>query len=706
MDIRKDILWRVYLCFLGIILLGAMVLGKTFYLQNIEGKHWRSMGDSLHLKYMPIQAQRGSIYSEDGNMLSTSVPVFDIYVDFGAEGLREKNGYRFKDNIDSLSICLSQLFQDKSPEEYKREFEQAYSIPEHYHLLKRKISFEELRQLRAFPLVRLGRNKSGFIYETRDKRINPYVLLANRTIGLSRKDSTKNVGLERSYDSLLKGTSGQRLMRYAAGIYLPVEGAEVDPINGKDLVTTLDTYIQDVTEDELMKMMVGNNSLHGTAIVMETATGKIKAIANLGKQPDGTYTEDLNYGIGKATEPGSVFKLATLLCLLDDKYVTMDSKVDCEGGLKYFSGLRIKDSHLGTGVITVQDAFARSSNVAFAKLATQYYQSQPMKWWGHLDKFRLNKITGVDVTASSGKPTIKKPGNNNWQGTTIPFMAHGYEELVTPLHMLMLYNAVANNGKLMRPYLVSAIKEHGTVVRTIEPEVLEPKIVSDETIRQAKACLRAVVDSVHGTGHKILSDSLYSISGKSGTAVTALNNKGYKGDGKIYQSSFIGYFPSDNPKYSLAVVIQNSKESKQYYGAVVAGTVFKKISDHIYKKYLSKIPEEKQEMKDSTTYQYVGMKSDWQAIFSKLNFSFQDAAASGQWRMAQVKQQSAAMKPLVAETGKLVPDVKGMGLKDAVYLLENIGMVASVSGKGKVISQSILPGSTIKKGQKILIVLN
>jgi cell division protein FtsI (penicillin-binding protein 3) len=255
-----------------------MVLGKTFYLQNIEGKHWRSMGDSLHLKYMPIQAQRGSIYSEDGNILSTSVPVFDIYVDFGAEGLREKNGYRFKDNIDSLSICLSQLFNDKSAEDYKREFEQAYSIPEHYHLLKRKISFEELRQLRTFPLVRLGRNKSGFIYETRDKRINPYVLLANRTIGLSRKDSTKNVGLERSYDSLLKGTSGQRLMRYAAGTYLPVEGAEVDPINGKDLVTTLDTYIQDVTEDELMKMMVGNNSLHGTAIVMETATGKIKAI--------------------------------------------------------------------------------------------------------------------------------------------------------------------------------------------------------------------------------------------------------------------------------------------------------------------------------------------------------------------------------------------------------------------------------------------
>ena len=706
MDVRKDILWRVYLCFLLIIALGVAVLGKTFYLQTMEGKHWKSMGDSMHLKYMPIEAQRGSIYSEDGNILSTSVPVFDIYIDFGAEGLREKNGFRFKDNLDSLTICLSQLFKDKTPAEYKSEFQQAYSIPEHYHLLKRKITFEELRQLRTFPLVRLGRNKSGFIYETRDKRINPYVLLANRTIGISRKDSTKNVGLERSYDSLLKGTSGQRLMRYAAGTYLPVEGAEVDPINGKDLVTTLDTYIQDVTEEELMKMMVDNISLHGTAIVMETATGKIKAIANLGVQPDGTYTEDLNYGIGKATEPGSVFKLATLLCLLEDKYVTNDTKVDCEGGVKYFSGLRIKDSHIGTGVITVQDAFARSSNVAFAKLATQYYQSQPMKWWAHLDKFRLNKVTGVDITATSGKPTIKKPGNKNWQGTTIPFMAHGYEELVTPLHMLMLYSAVANNGKMMRPYLVSAIKEHGTVVRSIEPEVLEPKIVSDETIRQAKACLRAVVDSAHGTGHKILSDSLYSISGKSGTAVTALNNKGYKGDGKIYQSSFIGYFPSDNPKYSLAVVIQNSKKSKQYYGAVVAGTVFKKISDHIYKKYLSTPQKESEEMVVASSEKYFGMKSDWVSIFNHLNLGYFDSSSAGVWRNVYQENNKVTLKASLAADSKLVPDVTGMGLKDAVYILESKGLVTAVSGKGKVISQSIEPGSTIKKGQKITIVLH
>ncbi|MEI8052253.1 MAG: penicillin-binding protein [Bacteroidota bacterium] len=707
MDIKKDILWRVYLCFLGTIILGFFVLGKAFYIQNAQGKFWRSMGDSLHLKYLPISAARGSIYSEDGNILSTSVPVFDIYIDFGAEGLREKEGKRFKENVDSLSYCLSNLFQDKQQTEYKSELELAYKNNERFYLLKRKISFDEFKDLREFPLVRLGRNKSGFIFDTRDKRINPYVLLANRTIGLSRKDSSKNVGLERTYDSLLKGTSGQRLMRYAAGAYMPVEGAELDPVNGKDVITTLDTYIQDVTETELMDMLVGNNSPHGTAIVMETATGKIKAIANLGVQPDGTYAEDLNYGIGKSTEPGSVFKLVTLLSLLEDKYVTINSKVDCEGGSKYFYGLKIKDSHLGTGVITVEDAFAKSSNVAFAKMATQYYEQQPMKFWQHIDHFRLNKMTGIDIVASSGRPTVKNPNDKYWEKTTIPFMAHGYEVLVTPLHLLMLYNAVANNGKMMRPYLVNAIREHGVDVKTFSPEVIVDKICSDETIRQAKICLRAVVDSPHGTGHLVLYDSLYSISGKSGTAVTALDNQGYVNGKKIYQSSFMGYFPSENPKYSIAVVIQNSTESKKYYGAEVAGTVLKKISDHIYNHYLSQ-PCDKKMFVDSSYHFYYGMRNDLQSIFSELNVSFKDSAETGVWRQASFHKNIAGLKNPVQlnATENKIPDVRGMGLKDALYLLENKGLIALVSGKGKVINQSLTAGTNFKKGQKIILMLN
>ncbi|MEO6488909.1 MAG: penicillin-binding protein [Ferruginibacter sp.] len=707
LEIKKDILWRVYLCFLGIILLGVMVLGRVIYIQQVQGNYWVGMGDSLHLKYMPIGAERGTIYSEDGNMLSTSVPIFDIYVDFEADGLREKGGKRFKENVDSLSFSLANLFKDKTANQYKKQLQLAYKNRERYYLLKRKISFTEFRQLREFPLVRLGRNKSGFIVDPRDKRINPYVLLANRTIGLSREDSSKNVGLERTYDSLLKGTTGQRLMRYAAGAYMPVEGAEVDPVNGKNIISTLDTYMQDVSESALMRMLVENNSTHGTAIVMETRTGKIKAIANLGKQPDGSYNEDLNYGVGKRTEPGSIFKLATLISLIDDKHVDVNSIVDCEGGAKYFYGLRIKDSHLGAHEMTVKEAFVRSSNVAFAKLADQYYHSQPSKFTDNLHKYRLDMYSGVDITASSGKPIIYKPGSKYWHATSIPYMAHGYGELVTPMNMLMLYNAVANDGKMMRPYLVSAIEDYGVVVKNIEPEVLVEKICSDETLAQVRECLKAVVDSAHGTAHRVVFDSTYSISGKTGTAVTALDNKGYNKGNKIYQASFIGYFPSEAPKYTIAVVIQNSNESKLIYGADVSGKVFKEISDRIYNHYLSTASLNASLKSDTSLYKYSGGKNDFSSIFSYLNMTSIDSASSGYWRTIRLQNDTASLfAPMYTSDGSVTPDVTGMGLKDAVYLLENKGFITIVSGRGRVINQSITAGTGFKKGQKISLVLN
>ena len=269
MDVKKDILWRVYLCFLGMILLGIIVFGRAFYIQRVQGTYWKEMGKNIQFKLQPVDAERGTIYSEDGNMLSTSVPIFDVFIDFGADGLREKNGKRFKDNLDSLSISLANLFKDKNSAAYKKQLQNAYDEEDRYFILKRKISFADYTRLRDFPLVRQGKNKSGFIFDPRDKRINPYVLLANRTIGLSREDSSKNVGLERTYDSLLKGASGQRLMRYVAGAYVPVDGAELEPAeNGKDIITTLDTYMQDVAETALMNMLVSNNSSHGTAIVM------------------------------------------------------------------------------------------------------------------------------------------------------------------------------------------------------------------------------------------------------------------------------------------------------------------------------------------------------------------------------------------------------------------------------------------------------
>jgi cell division protein FtsI (penicillin-binding protein 3) len=363
---------------------------------------------------------------------------------------------------------------------------------------------------------------------------------------------------------------------------------------------------------------------------------------------------------------------------------------------------------MGAGAITVKEAFYTSSNVAFAKLADQYYYNQPSKFVDHLHELRLDTITGIDITASSGKPTIKRPKNRSWSKTTIPYMAHGYEELVTPLHMLMLYNAVANEGKMMKPYLVNAVTEYGVDIRRIQPKVLVEKICSDETLAQLKDCLKAVVDSAHGTGHKILFDSAYSISGKTGTAVTALDNRGYNKGNKIYQASFIGYFPTEQPKYTMAVVIQNSNASRLVYGADVSGTVFKEISDKIYARYLSRKKFIGPVLNDSAQYKYYGMKGELASIFSRLDLPFTDSAIGGYWRSVALKSNAATLDvPANTVTSAFItPTVIGMGLKDAVYLLENKGLKVVATGRGRVFNQSLLAGTIFKKGQTVTISLN
>ena len=324
MEVKRDILWRVYLSFLGIAVLSVLIISKAFYIQRFQGSYWKSMSDSLHQRIEPLEAERGTIYSEDGQMLSTSIPTFDIYMDMEADGLREKNGKRFRENIDSFSMALANYFGDRTAGEYRRDLQQAYKKSDRYFLIRKKLAFEDYKAFRQFPLARLGRNKSGVIVEVDSKRLTPFQLLANRTIGLSRdyvasngKIKKMNVGLEKSYDSFLTGQKGQRLVRFiAGGVAVPVEGYKVEPENGKDVVTTLDVNIQDITESALMKMMLQSESQYGTAIVMETRTGKVKAMANLGRQKDGSYWEDDNYAL-RVTEPGSTIKLLTLLSVLE-----------------------------------------------------------------------------------------------------------------------------------------------------------------------------------------------------------------------------------------------------------------------------------------------------------------------------------------------------------------------------------------------------
>lgn len=708
MDIKKDILWRVYLIFLGIVVFSLFIIGKAFYIQTVEGEYWKKMSDSLHLEYRELDAERGTIFSEDGSMLSTSIPYFDVRIDFGADGLRDKSGKRFKENIDSLSIALANHFQDQSADAYKKELKQAYKNKERYFLLQRNISFRDYQALRTFPLVRLGRNKSGFIFEEREKRLTPFGLLANRTIGLSRQyiDASgnmvsKNVGLEKTYDTLLKGENGKRLVRrIAGGAFVPIEGSEIEPENGADVLTTIDVRIQDIAENALMKMMVENECEHGTCIVMEVATGKVKAIANLGRQEDGTYFEDLNYAITKA-EPGSTFKLVTMLSVLEDKHVNLNSTVDLEGGVWKTAGRTVYDSEKhGRNGVTVKQAFELSSNVGMAKLVTNYYSSSPYKFIDHIRRLKLDSATGIDLLGES-TPVIPTPKSRYWSAPTLPWMSFGYNLSLTPMHTLMLYNAVANNGKMMRPYLVNAIMKDGKVEKQFGPHVKVEKICSDETLAQLRQCLEGVV--IEGTA-KSMQSPYYGIAGKTGTALVANGTRGYADH--IYQSSFAGYFPANNPKYSCIVVIRNKPFARKFYGALVAGPVFKEVADKLYAMDRGSLPVyAATPVKDSTPAYWAGWKQDFAKVFGSMGLRYQDSTEKAKWTFVQ-RQDNNTTARVLTTSKQTMPNVKGMGLKDAVYLLENMDLKVVAKGIGKVSQQSLAAGVPINNGQVVTLELN
>jgi len=689
------------------VLIGLCVLGKAFYIQRVQGNYWRGLSDSLHQKFVALNAERGTIYSEDGNMLSTSIPYFNIYIDFGADGLREKNGKRFRENIDSLSWCLANLFKDQTAAGYKRELMQEYHNSDRYYSLQKDLSFEQYKELRNFPLVRLGRNKSGFITEVNSKRLNPFGMLANRTIGLARANA-QCVGLERTYDTLLKGENGSRLVRYmAAGTYIPVEGYDIEPENGKDILTTINVNIQDIAENALLKMLIENECEHGTCIVMETATGKIRAMANLGRQQDGSYWEDLNYAI-RASEPGSTFKLATLLSLLEDKDVKLTDHVNMEGGQWRIGKRTVYDAekHPGEQDVTVKKAFELSSNVGMAKLVMNNYVKDPQQFIDRLKKLHLNYITGVDL-AGETQPIIKTPKSRTWSATTLPWMAFGYEVLVSPLQTLSLYNAIANNGAMMKPYLVDNIQLAGRMEKQNQPTVIIQKICSDQTLRNLKECVEGVC--IEGTGKTLFKNSFYKVAGKTGTALVANGNRGYADH--IYQSSFVGYFPADHPQYSCIVVIKNKPFAKKFLGASVAGPVFKEVSDKLMSietnqdKVMMAAINEAIRKKDSTQYYYSGNVKDIKHVMQTLNIEYKDSTGKSDWgRMYPNNYQAVLNEKLVDK--KLVPDVKGMGLKDALAILEERNIKVAAKGIGKVRQQSIQPGTVLTKNETLTLELN
>ncbi|MBH2005105.1 MAG: transpeptidase family protein [Sphingobacteriia bacterium] len=703
MEVKRDILWRVYLSYILVVIACVAIFGKAVYIQQVEGSKWRSMSDSLHQRIDEIEAERGTIYSEDGQMLSTSIPQFDIYIDFRVAGLREKNGLRFRENVDSLSWYLARLFKDLPAARYKTILQQGYKAEDGYFLLKKKISFREYDELRKFPLFKLGRYKSGMIANERTIRLNPYQMLAFRTIGLAR-DANK-VGLEKTYDSVLRGRNGKQTVRsIAGGVGVPVDDTYlIEPETGKDIVSTIDVFIQDVTENALMKMMIKNDADNGCAIVIETQTGKVKAIANLGKRGPGVYWEDFNYAISPS-EPGSTFKLATLMALLEDRKVSLNQMVNLENGSWKIAGQTVYDSEVHKeNDVTVKHAFELSSNVAMAKLAVAHYAAAPNRFLKHLAKMRIDTVTGIDLVGERN-PVIYRPGSRLFGPTTIPWMAFGYNLSISPLQTAMLYNAVANNGTMLKPYLVSSIKEEGIVLKEFQPRPLPEKICSDATLQLLKTCLEGVC--TEGTAKSLFLNSPYKVAGKTGTALVADGNKGYVN--RIYQSSFAGYFPAGNPQYTCVVVIRNKPFAPVYYGAAIAGPVFKEIADRLYSTYIRSAKTSMVSLRksDSVDYSYTGYRQDVEFLSQQLKLRYKDSTGRADlW--SSIRNNNATLvlqaKPVSDQS---MPALKGLGLKDAVYLCEEMGLLVNVSGKGRVAGQSILPGQAIAKGQRIHLSLN
>lgn len=699
MKYKSEIKTRVYLAYALMSLFAFAIIGRVAQIQFVEGAYWKAKAETQTTAYQNIEAARGNIFAADGSLLATSKPIYEVRWDANTSALTDEI---FNEGIDELSGQLANLFQDRSKTAYQRSLTQARINGSRYFLIKRKVGHKQLKQLREFAIFNRGRYKGGLIYIQKNKRTKPFKHLAARTIGYDRENYS--VGLEGAYSKELSGVGGKRLMqKIAGGVWKPLNDEnEIEPDNGADLITTIDINIQDVAEHALLTQLEKHGAHHGCAVLMEVQTGDIKAIANLTIQEDGGYAETYNYSIGSTTEPGSTFKLASVICLLEDGHVELTDSVDIERGIKKYYTETMRDSKTGVyDKITVAKAFEISSNVGISKLVDQYYREKPEKFTDRLKEMRLNEPLGLEIKGE-GNPMISSPNEKSWSGISLPWMSIGYEVLQTPMQILAFYNAVANGGTMVKPKLVQAIKKHGQIVKEFPTEILHKQICSAKTITKVRALLEGVVE--RGTARN-LKHANYRIAGKTGTAQIAKGGS-YHRD-KSYQASFVGYFPAENPRYTCIVVV-DSPSKAVYYGNLVAGPIFKEISDKVYStqiKMLEEVSTDSLLADRLIPYSKVSEKNDLCLALKTLNISTDIKDPDAKWAIARVSSDTIRITEReVIEN--LVPRVVGMGAMDAIYLLENTGLKVKMIGSGVVRRQSIIPGTRTTRGREIIIHLS
>jgi cell division protein FtsI (penicillin-binding protein 3) len=700
-DIRKDILLRVYIVYIAILIFSLIIIAKAVSIFVFEKDELEAKAKKQEIRIFDVEAVRGNICSDDGTLIATSVPRFDIRMDVSSGLITDEF---FQENVDSLAICLAGLFRDKKPSDYKTILWEARRNGDRFLIIKRDITYPELKKMRMFPIFRLGKYKGGMIVIPQYTRELPFKDLAKRTVGYESAEAPNKifVGLEGSFTNVLVGTNGKRLeRRIGGGAWIPVDiENEVEPQNGQDVITTIDINIQDLAEAALKRELISDSADHGCAIVMEVKTGQIKAIANLGKTPEG-YKETYNYAIGESTEPGSTFKLASFLVGIEDGKIDLNMPVNLGNGQANYHGRTMTDAHKLTGVILAHEVFEKSSNVGTSRIITNAYGENPQKYIDGLYRMSLNKLLGLQI-GGEGRPYIKSTSSKFWSAVSLPWMSVGYEVALTPLQLLTLYNAVANNGKMVKPLFVKEVRKNGMVVQSFQPVVINPAIVSPGTIEKAHILLEGVVQ--HGTG-TLLKNPYYRVAGKTGTAQVAQNNKGYAAGTKQvkYKGTFVGYFPADNPRYSIIVVVNNPSKGK-YYGGAVAAPVFKEIADRIYSRLddIAYPPPRDTTAGAGIPYATAGVQKDIHEVYSFLDITAKPLVSNNTWAFPVPGTTAVSLVPETVVKGRM-PDVSGMGVKDAVYLLEQNGMKVAVNGKGSVVKQSIAPGLIYATGTLVVL---
>ncbi len=711
--VRNEVLRRVYVITGLLVLFGLIILIKAFRLSVLEADAWRALVEN-RIETKKIEGYRGSILASDGSLLATSMPYYDIRFDATVPSKEDLDRY-----LDSLSYFLA-TFVDTTytPGGYKEFLLKQVDEEKAYVKIKDKVPFREMKAIKNFPLFRLGRFKGGLIVEVHEDRQRPFGLLAHRTIGYVR-EGAKPVGLEGAFDSVLRGDSiVQPVINMPNHKQQPVkELSEIQPASGDDLLTTIDIDIQEIAERSLYQALEKHEAEYGTAIVMEVETGAIRAIANLGRTKKGKLWEIYNYGVGYATEPGSTFKLATIMALLEKTNLDLADSIDLEQGRTEFVftdsrgrkervPMRDASAH-GKDSTNIETAFVISSNVGMAKMMDQYFV-QPGKLGDYLralKKFHLDQPTGIEIPGEP-RPLIKSPQDDDWSGTTPLWMATGYEVRITPLQLLTFYNAVANDGRMMKPYLVEEIRHYGFPVKKFHPKILDKRIASPKTLAKAQYLLEQVVEK--GTARSGRSDR-YHFAGKTGTAQLDYGKRGRKKVVGGHQASFVGYFPAKDPKYSCIVVIGKPKKGG-YYGSVVALPVFRKIADGIYD--LRPEVHEPLKRKDPVASRWLpkgrkGNARDMRYFLPDWGLPVEDLSGQSELAiLAAYPADTLQLKPYKLPESRVVPNVTGMGLRDAVYELEKRGLTVKLRDyrPGRVVMQSIKPGTPLHN-QTITLVL-